>query len=175
MCFSFTQAVVWFLARWVDTYLMPVDGTKFHITSASDESVMHGSQSSKRILLDFAGEHKQGEMVLDIISQICINALTSYPGEKELQVNNWSCKGFWKSFLFYFILSCFMFLLCKCNQNGFYCDWILFYFECELWWFSSLTTSVWRPSAFFWVESLLVIDWFSFYSCFYLSWHSSLL
>ncbi|XP_020678770.1 exportin-4 [Dendrobium catenatum] len=78
------EAVVWFLARWVDTYLMPVDGTKVHISSASD-SLKHGPLSSKRILLNFAGEHKQGEMVLDIIARICINALTSYPGEKELQ------------------------------------------------------------------------------------------
>ncbi|KAK8956358.1 hypothetical protein KSP40_PGU008631 [Platanthera guangdongensis] len=86
-CFSprLMEAVIWFLARWVDTYLMPVVGTNIHIASVDDSMKMHGPQSSKVILLNFCGEHKEGELVLDIVVRICLTSLISYPGEKELQ------------------------------------------------------------------------------------------
>ncbi|PKA65100.1 hypothetical protein AXF42_Ash013221 [Apostasia shenzhenica] len=87
ICFSprLMEAVIWFLARWTDTYLMLVDGTKVHISTPSNECLeILGTESSKKILVTFAGEHKKGEIVLDIIIRIIITALTSYPGENEL-------------------------------------------------------------------------------------------
>jgi len=86
MVFDAVQAVIWFLARWVDTYLMPLDGAKGHINTPYAENGQHGSQLSKKVLYNFAGEHNQGGVVLDIVVHICIITLTSYPGENELQV-----------------------------------------------------------------------------------------
>lgn len=80
------EAVIWFLARWVDTYLMPIDGAKGHINATyAENGQLPGSQLSKKILYSFAGEHNQGGVVLDVIVRICIVTLTSYPGENELQ------------------------------------------------------------------------------------------
>lgn len=80
------EAVIWFLARWVDTYLMPLDATKGQIKPPYNEhGQANGSQLSKRILYSFAGEHNQGGLVLDVIIRICSITLTSYPGEIELQ------------------------------------------------------------------------------------------
>ncbi|KAH7691116.1 Nuclear transport receptor exportin 4 (importin beta superfamily) domain-containing protein [Dioscorea alata] len=73
------EAVIWFLARWADTYVMPLDGTKGHICTP------HESQASKRVLHSFAGENDQGKLVLDTIIRISMVALSSYPGENELQ------------------------------------------------------------------------------------------
>lgn len=80
-CFNSLQAVIWFLARWADTYVMPLDGTKGHICTP------HESQVSKRVLHSFAGENDQGKLVLDTIVRISMVALSSYPGENELQVH----------------------------------------------------------------------------------------
>lgn len=80
------EAVIWFLARWVDTYLMPPDGPKGQINACYLENGQQdGSRLSKVFLYSFAGEHNQGGAVLDIVVRICIIALTSYPGENELQ------------------------------------------------------------------------------------------
>ncbi|KAG0452958.1 hypothetical protein HPP92_025622, partial [Vanilla planifolia] len=86
-CFSprLMESIIWFLARWVETYLMPADSSKESTTPKDEVVNLNGSQSSKRILLNFAGEHKQGDMVLDIVTRICIAVLNSYPGENELQ------------------------------------------------------------------------------------------
>ncbi|KAK8943459.1 hypothetical protein KSP40_PGU010651 [Platanthera guangdongensis] len=62
---------------------MPVVGTNIHIASIDDSMKMHVPQSSKVILLNFSGEHKEGELVLDIVVHICLTSLISYPGEKE--------------------------------------------------------------------------------------------
>ncbi|CAL9153708.1 unnamed protein product [Musa hybrid cultivar] len=80
------EAVIWFLARWVDTYLMPIDAAKGQLgISGHDEGLQQHPQSSKKVLLSFAGQHSQGETILDTIIRISMTTLTSYPGENELQ------------------------------------------------------------------------------------------
>ncbi|KAJ4968652.1 hypothetical protein NE237_015353 [Protea cynaroides] len=74
------EAVIWFLARWSDTYLMPLEGGR-----QSDGDCQHESQPSKKALLSFFGEHNQGKLVLDIIVKISMTTLVSYPGETQLQ------------------------------------------------------------------------------------------
>lgn len=76
------QSIVWFLARWSSTYLMSSDGIGEKIL----DSGHHYEHSSKKVLLSFFGEHNQGRIVLDIIVRISLITLTSYPGEKDLQV-----------------------------------------------------------------------------------------
>lgn len=68
----FVQAVIWFLARWSCTYLMPPEENR--------------ELNSRKVLLGFFGQHNQGKLVLDIIVRISMTALVSYPGEKDLQV-----------------------------------------------------------------------------------------
>lgn len=75
------QAVVWFLARWSATYLMPPDESK---ESASSDN--HKAKHHKKVLLNFCGEDNQGKAVLDLIIRIVMVALISYPGERDLQV-----------------------------------------------------------------------------------------
>ncbi|KAJ8499807.1 hypothetical protein OPV22_010359 [Ensete ventricosum] len=80
------EGVIWFLARWVDTYLMPIDAAKGQLgISGHDEGLQQHPQSSKKVLLSFAGQHSQGEIILDTIIRISMTTLTSYPGENELQ------------------------------------------------------------------------------------------
>lgn len=76
------QSVIWFLARWSRTYLMSSDGIGEKILDPGH----HYEHSSKKALLSFFGEHNQGRLVLDIILHISLITLTSYPGEKDLQV-----------------------------------------------------------------------------------------
>lgn len=78
----YMQSIIWFLARWSRTYLMSSDGIGEKIL----DSGHHHEHSSKKALLCFFGEHNQGKLVLDIIVRISFIALTSYPGEKDLQV-----------------------------------------------------------------------------------------
>ncbi|XP_057439544.1 uncharacterized protein LOC130731317 isoform X2 [Lotus japonicus] len=75
------ESIIWFLARWSHTYLMSCDGIGEKILDSSH----HYEHSSKKALLSFFGEHKQGRLVLDIIVHISLITLTSYPGEKDLQ------------------------------------------------------------------------------------------
>ncbi|KAL2661530.1 hypothetical protein AAZX31_03G230100 [Glycine max] len=75
------ESIIWFLARWSRTYLMSSDGIGEKIL----DSGHHHEHSSKKALLCFFGEHNQGKLVLDIIVRISFIALTSYPGEKDLQ------------------------------------------------------------------------------------------
>lgn len=70
--FLILQAVVWFLARWMSTYLL--------IPDASAE------KHSKNALISFYGETNHGKVVLDIIIRISSSTFVSYPGEKDLQV-----------------------------------------------------------------------------------------
>lgn len=65
------EAVVWFLARWMPTYLMIPEET--------------GEKHIKNALRSFYGENNQGKVVLDIIIRISSSTFVSYPGEKDLQ------------------------------------------------------------------------------------------
>lgn len=79
------EAIIWFLARWVDTYLMPLDATKGQINAPGHEHGQpDGHKFSKKVLLSFAGEHNQGVLVLDTVVRISVTTLNSYPGENEL-------------------------------------------------------------------------------------------
>ncbi|XP_051116281.1 uncharacterized protein LOC127241331 isoform X2 [Andrographis paniculata] len=71
------EAVVWFLARWAATYLMPPAESRGNKGSYN--------QHSTNVLLSFCGENNQGKIVLDIIIRISLTTLVSYPGEKDLQ------------------------------------------------------------------------------------------
>ncbi|KAE8711629.1 RNA-binding protein 42-like [Hibiscus syriacus] len=75
------EAVIWFLARWSHTYLMPLEETN----CLSNDYQQHQPMNSKKALLSFFGEHSQGQVVLDIIVRISVMTLMSYPGEKDLQ------------------------------------------------------------------------------------------
>ncbi|XP_042518028.1 exportin-4 isoform X7 [Macadamia integrifolia] len=80
------EAVIWFLARWSDTYLMPLEGGRqSNCNPGHDSDCQLESQVSKKALLSFFGEHNQGKLVLDIIVKISMTTLVSYPGEKQLQ------------------------------------------------------------------------------------------
>ncbi|GAB2277628.1 hypothetical protein Dimus_012336 [Dionaea muscipula] len=75
------EAVIWFLARWSCTYLMPPDGD-----GDSSSTLVQDKSPSRKAMLQFFGERNQGKYVLDVIVRISITALISYPGEKDLQV-----------------------------------------------------------------------------------------
>nr|XP_010314128.1 exportin-4 isoform X2 [Solanum lycopersicum] len=74
------EAIVWFLARWSTTYLMPLDENK--MSASSDD---HKAKHHKKVLLNFCEEDNQGKAVLDLILHISKTTLTSYPGERDLQ------------------------------------------------------------------------------------------
>lgn len=75
------QAIVWFLARWSATYLMPPAENKGNASSDN-----HKGKHHKKVLLDFCEVDNQGKAVLDIIINIAMTIFISYPGEKDLQV-----------------------------------------------------------------------------------------
>ncbi|EPS69621.1 hypothetical protein M569_05144, partial [Genlisea aurea] len=79
------EAVVWFLARWSQTYLMPSIHSGGHDRGAHVGNDQPASENSKSLLLSFFGEDNQGIAVLDILLQLALITLVSYPGEKELQ------------------------------------------------------------------------------------------
>lgn len=83
------QAVIWFLARWSATYLMPPKDSQGNNSTVEEhkEAQLH-LQNSKKMLFQVFGEHNQGKVVLDIIVNIAMTTLVSYPGEKDLQVSN---------------------------------------------------------------------------------------
>ncbi|KAE8791479.1 exportin-4 [Hordeum vulgare] len=74
------EAVIWFLARWVATYLVPLD-----VSREIDSVGNHGSQHSRKLLNSFAWDNNQGELVLDFVVLMSMVALTTYQGEIELQ------------------------------------------------------------------------------------------
>lgn len=75
------EAIIWFLARWSGTYLMPPEAS----SNCDRSSIEDQRQHSRKALFDFFGEHNQGKFVLDLIVRISMTALISYPGEKDLQ------------------------------------------------------------------------------------------
>ena len=82
------QAVIWFLARWVATYLVPLDVSRGQVSRGEIDSIgTNGSQHSRKLLNSFAWENNQGELVLDFVVLISMLALTAYQGENELQVS----------------------------------------------------------------------------------------
>ncbi|XP_078429331.1 exportin-4 protein isoform X2 [Wolffia australiana] len=74
------EAIVWFLSRWIGTFLMPMESSKLHFSDPNGGAAVH----SKNLLLSFAGEDHDGRSLLDAIVCISLVALTSYPGEIEL-------------------------------------------------------------------------------------------
>ncbi|XP_059282378.1 uncharacterized protein LOC132036141 isoform X2 [Lycium ferocissimum] len=74
------EAIVWFLARWSATYLMPPDENKENASSDNLKAKHH-----KKVLLNFCQEDNQGKAVLDLIIHISMTSLISYPGERDLQ------------------------------------------------------------------------------------------
>jgi len=82
------EAVIWFLARWVATYLVPLDVSRGQVSRGEIDSIgTNGSQHSRKLLNSFAWENNQGELVLDFVVLISMLALTTYQGESELQVS----------------------------------------------------------------------------------------
>ncbi|KAK0602071.1 hypothetical protein LWI29_030074 [Acer saccharum] len=80
------EAIVWFLARWSQTYLMPLEEARDSYSNLGhDYRDQLQSSQSRKALLGFFGENSQGKPVLDIIVRIAVTTLVSYPGEKDLQ------------------------------------------------------------------------------------------
>ncbi|XP_073158975.1 uncharacterized protein [Henckelia pumila] len=90
------EAVVWFLARWSSTYLMPPEITNVNKSSfkskynaqldpISPTLVPSNLSVPADALLSFCDENNQGKVVLDIVIRISLTTLVSYPGEKDLQ------------------------------------------------------------------------------------------
>lgn len=75
------------MARWVATYVVPLDVGRGQVSREEIDVVgKHGSQHSRKLLNSFAWENNQGEFVLDFVVLISMVALTTYQGENELQV-----------------------------------------------------------------------------------------
>lgn len=80
------EAIIWFLARWSQTYLMSPEESQDSSYSSKVDN-MHQVQSigSGRTVLRYFSEYDHGKTVLDIIVQVAITTFMSYPGEKFLQ------------------------------------------------------------------------------------------
>ena len=74
---------MWFLSRWIGTYLMPAE---MNTSSGSIQTGETGNHSKKNLLLTFASEDSEGRSLLDIFVRISLVVFTSYPGEIELLV-----------------------------------------------------------------------------------------
>ncbi|XWS64759.1 hypothetical protein CRYUN_Cryun05aG0031000 [Craigia yunnanensis] len=103
------EAVIWFLARWSHTYLMPLEESNLHLSH--DYEHQHQSIHSRKALLSFFGEHNQGQIVLNIIVHISMMTLMSYPGEKDLQDS-------WRDLANAFTNEKVLFLLSSANQRS---------------------------------------------------------
>lgn len=80
------EAVIWFLARWSCTYLMPHEESKGNsLTMDNCKERQPESELSKKMLFSVFGDNDQGKFVLDVIVRIATVTLVSYPGEKNLQ------------------------------------------------------------------------------------------
>ncbi|WCJ43784.1 Exportin-4 [Euphorbia peplus] len=79
------EAVIWFLARWSRTYLMPEEFRDSNFNSVHDHKHQFQQLHSRKALFSFFGEQNQGKLVLDIIVRISVTTILSYPGEKDLQ------------------------------------------------------------------------------------------
>ncbi|XP_030511531.1 exportin-4 isoform X2 [Rhodamnia argentea] len=80
------EAIIWFLARWSQTYLMSPEGSQDSSYSSKADN-MHQVQSisSGQTVLRYFSEYDHGKTVLDIIVRVAIATFMSYPGEKFLQ------------------------------------------------------------------------------------------
>lgn len=79
------EAIIWFLARWSSTYLMPSNEMNKGIRS---QNVLESNLQLEEfglVFLHLFGEHNQGKHILDIVVRIAMTTLVSYPGEKDLQ------------------------------------------------------------------------------------------
>ncbi|KAI5659953.1 hypothetical protein M9H77_28746 [Catharanthus roseus] len=80
------EAIIWFLARWSCTYLMPSKGSRENIsTKEENKEALLQSDHCNETLLQVFTEHNQGKAVLEIVVRIATVTLVSYPGEKDLQ------------------------------------------------------------------------------------------
>ncbi|KAJ7517651.1 hypothetical protein O6H91_21G033100 [Diphasiastrum complanatum] len=86
------EAVVWFFARWVNTYLMPVDAGRGPSSTPSghdgdqQHSTVTGIQFEGRDALVIAfGKEGGGKAILEILVHVAVTALTAWPGEVHLQ------------------------------------------------------------------------------------------
>ncbi|KAK9292418.1 hypothetical protein L1049_020388 [Liquidambar formosana] len=81
------EAVIWFLARWSCTYVLPTETSNGNnCYSGHDDEHQLDSHHSSKDFLSFFGEYNQGKLMLNIIVRISMMTLISYPGEKYLQV-----------------------------------------------------------------------------------------
>ncbi|KAF8017869.1 hypothetical protein BT93_H2928 [Corymbia citriodora subsp. variegata] len=80
------EAIIWFLARWSQTYLMSPEESQDSSYSSKAGNV-HQVQSigSGRTVLRYFSEYDHGKTVLDIIVRVAMATFMSYPGEKFLQ------------------------------------------------------------------------------------------
>ncbi|WOG81788.1 hypothetical protein DCAR_0100939 [Daucus carota subsp. sativus] len=79
------EAIIWFLARWSSTYMMPNNEMNKGVKSKTVfESDLQPEQAGL-VFLSLFGEHNQGKHILDIIVRIAMTTLVFYPGEKDLQ------------------------------------------------------------------------------------------
>ncbi|CAM8925883.1 unnamed protein product [Rhodiola kirilowii] len=80
------EALIWFLARWSCTYLMPDHVNKDNHGNSVGAQQLHAQWTrSREALLSFFGEHSQGKYALDLIVRILLTTLMFYQGEKDLQ------------------------------------------------------------------------------------------
>lgn len=86
------EAVVWFFARWVDTYLLPADAGRGPNSTPSSHECDHqhvvgsGAQyTGQNSLLIAFSEEGEGKAALECLVQVAIMSLTAWPGERNLQ------------------------------------------------------------------------------------------
>lgn len=68
--------------------MVPEECREDNCNSGYDQESWLRSQHSRKALLMFFGQYNEGKPVLDVIVRISMMTLTSYPGEKDLQVEN---------------------------------------------------------------------------------------
>lgn len=68
--------------------MVPEECREDNCNSGYDHESWLRSQHSRKALLSFFGQYNQGKPVLDVIVRISMMTLISYPGEKDLQVEN---------------------------------------------------------------------------------------
>lgn len=79
------EAIIWFLARWSSTYLMPSSEMNKGIRSQNVAKSNLQPKQTGLLFLSLFGEHSQGKHILDIFVRLAMTTLVSYPGEKDLQ------------------------------------------------------------------------------------------
>ncbi|KAL0376980.1 UNVERIFIED_CONTAM: Exportin-4, partial [Sesamum calycinum] len=80
---AYDRAVVWFLARWSSTYLMPPGESGENKGGYENyNNTQHLPRQTTNALVSFFGENDQGKAVLDVMIRISLSTLVSYPGER---------------------------------------------------------------------------------------------